>query len=117
MKAIIDIGNNQYSVDFNKKHDISIPLIFNGDQPNIYGVNIASSKPYQDNQFIGDTRRGGPCNFETYTLTPHCNGTHTEGIGHITKERVDILTSLKQEIIPSTVVSVTPKNTNENYIK
>ena len=78
MKAIIDIGLNQYSVDFSKKHDISIPLIFNGSQPNTYEVDIASSKAYEDGQFIGDTRRGGPCNFETYTLTPHCNGTHTE---------------------------------------
>ena len=56
MKAIVDIGTNQYSVDFSKKYDISIPLIFNGKQPNTYGVDIASSKAYKDGQFIGDTR-------------------------------------------------------------
>ena len=44
-----------------------------------------------DGQFIGDTRMGGPCNFETYSITPHCNGTHTECVGHITNERVSIL--------------------------
>ena len=116
MKAGIEIENKKYTVDFSKGIDISIPLNFNGEQPNTYGVEKATSKPYQDGQFIGDTRKGGPCNFETYSFTPHCNGTHTECIGHITDERIDILSSLNEEMIPSTLISVTPKITDENYI-
>ena len=116
MKAEVEIGNKKYNVDFSKGIDISIPLNFNGEQPNTYGVNRASSRPYQDGQFIGDTRKGGPCNFETYSFTPHCNGTHTECIGHITNERIDILSSLNEEMIPSTLISVTPRSTDENYI-
>lgn len=116
MRAEIEIGLKKYSVDFSKGMDISVPLFFNGEQPNTYGVDKASSKPYQDGKFIGDTRKGGPCNFETYSFTPHCNGTHTECIGHITDERVDILASLNDEMIPSTVISVTPTNTNESYM-
>ena len=115
MKAVVEIGNKKCQVDFSMGNDISIPLNFNGDQPNTYGVDKATSKPYQDGQFIGDTRKGGPCNFETYSFTPHCNGTHTECIGHITNERIAILDSLKEEIIPATLVSVTPRNTTENY--
>ena len=115
MKAIINIKGKKVEVDFSQGKDISIPLNFNGEQPNTYGVDKATSKPYQDGQFIGDTRKGGPCNFETYSFTPHCNGTHTECIGHITDERITILFSLDEEMIPSTLISVTPKNTNENY--
>ena len=115
MKALLDINGKNLEVDFSKGEDISIPLDFNGEQPNTYGVKKAYSEPYQDDQFIGDTREGGPCNFETYTFTPHCNGTHTECIGHITKERVSILSCLHEEMIPATLVSVTPKNTQENY--
>ncbi|HIE74437.1 MAG TPA: cyclase family protein, partial [Flavobacteriales bacterium] len=116
MKAEVEIGNKKYNVDFSKGIDISIPLNFNGEQPNTYGVERASSKPFQDGQFIGDTRKGGPCNFETYSFTIHCNGTHTECIGHITDERIDILSSLNEEMIPSSLISITPKMTNENYI-
>ena len=116
MKAEIAIGTKKYTVDFSKAMDISIALNFNGTQPNTYGVAKASSKAYQDGQFIGDTRKGGPCNFETYNFTPHCNGTHSECIGHITNERMDILSALNDEIIPSTLISVTPKSTTENYI-
>ena len=115
MKALIDTGGEKLEVDFSKGIDISIPLYFNGEQPNTYGVDKAISSPYQDEKFIGDTRKGGPCNFETYSFTPHCNGTHTECIGHITDERISVLSSLKEEFILSTLVSITPKSSSENY--
>ena len=70
---------------------------------------------YKDNTFIGDTRIGGPCNFETYKLTPHCNGTHTECIGHITKERIHIINSLNEEMIPSYLITIEPKKSKEQY--
>ena len=116
MKAKISLSSLDVEVDFSKGNDISIPLNFNGSQPNTYGVDKASSKPYQDGQFIGDTREGGPCNFETYSFTPHCNGTHTECIGHITDERIAILSSLQEQMIPSTLVSVTPKSSSEDLV-
>ena len=116
MNADVLINSKKYNFDFSKSLDISIPLIFNGQQPNTYGVAKASSVAYQDNEFIGDRRKGGPCNFETYIITPHCNGTHTECIGHITNERVSILSSLKDVFIASTLVTVSPKLSSDAYI-
>ena len=115
MKAVLFNGNNKVEVDFSKGKDISIPLFFNGDQPNTYNVNKATSKPYKDGQFIGDTREGGPCNFETYNFTPHCNGTHTECIGHITNERVSILNSLQEEMFVSSLITIEPEKSEEKY--
>ncbi len=115
MKGRFEIGRHQFEVDFNKGNDISIPLNFNGDQPNTYGVDKAVSKPYQDGTFIGDTRKGGPCNFETYSFTPHCNGTHTECIGHITDERIAVLSALKDTFFAATLITITPKTTTEAY--
>jgi len=115
MKAKFSFKTIDFEINFSEGNDISIPINFNGAQPNTYGVDGATSKPYQDGQFIGDTRKGGPCNFETYSFTPHCNGTHTECIGHITDERVSVLSSLNQEMIRATLVSVAPRNTTENY--
>ena len=115
MKALLDTEAKKLEVDFSEGKDISISLIFNGKQPNTYNVGKAISKPYRDGQFIGDTRKGGPCNFETHSITPHCNGTHTECIGHITKERISILSSLKEEMILSTLITVTPESSKENY--
>jgi kynurenine formamidase len=80
------LGDNLFAVDPNG-YEIAIPLLPNGEQPNHFGAEAASSEPLTCGAFTGDTRSGGSCNCETLTLTPHCNGTHTECVGHVTDER------------------------------
>jgi arylformamidase len=106
MICTVTIGTARYDVDLDSGMSIAIPLDFHGPQPNAYGVPAASAAPFEGGGFIGDTRRGGSCNFETLTLNPHCNGTHTECIGHITKERISIQRLLPGALFPATVLSV-----------
>jgi len=101
------------NVDFDSFIDISIPLNFHGPQPNVYGVAPAISKPCEASSLVGDTRRGGSCNFEQYTFIPHCNGTHTEGAGHITHERISIRDCLRDVFIPAVLISIEPVKTSE----
>jgi kynurenine formamidase len=89
--------------------DIAIPLQFNGPQPNTYGVPPAASKAFEGSGFVGDVRRGGSCNFEEYRFVPHCNGTHTECVGHITADRIAVHEILNESFIPATLVSVFPE--------
>jgi len=110
MELKFNVGKVEYSFDTSNPIDISIPLLFNGEQPNIYNVNIATSRAYETNGFIGDTRRGGGCNFEEHKLISHCNGTHTECVGHISFERISIHNTLKDLFIPSTLITVYPEN-------
>ncbi|MDQ3019563.1 MAG: cyclase family protein [Bacteroidota bacterium] len=119
MKINFEINSKEYSCDTLESIDISIPMIFSGEQPNTYGVAEAASKAVETADFTGDTRRGGSCNFEEYKLIPHCNGTHTECVGHISLERISIHDILKDSFIPSTLISVTPEkalDTKDNYI-
>lgn len=81
--------------------DLSIPLKFDGPQPNSFGVEPATAAACEYGDLVGDTRRGGSCNFERVTFIPHCNGTHTECIGHITDERISIKDCLKDVLIPA----------------
>jgi len=90
--------------------DISIPLKFDGPQPNAYGVEPASSTACEYGELVGDTRRGGSCNFERVTFIPHCNGTHTECVGHITNERISVRDCLQDIVVPAILVSVEPEN-------
>lgn len=118
MRALIDLHNVRVEVDLKYPIDISIPLKFNQDQPNTYDVEKAKSEPYRVGNIVGDTRQGGSCNFDKVTFIPHCNGTHTECIGHITDERVQINKVLKDAFIPSTLITVTPEKsteTNDTY--
>lgn len=89
--------------------DISIPLRFNGPQPNAYGVEPAHSEAVEAGTLVGDTRRGGSCNFERYTFIPHCNGTHTECVGHITNERISVRDCLREALMTARLVSVEPE--------
>ncbi len=107
MKLTLTHKDTRYLVGM-RSIDLAIPMIFNGNQPNTYGVPKATSEAFDGGGFVGDVRRGGSCNFETYQLTPHCNGTHTEGIGHIARERVAIHPILKDSFFPATLISVLP---------
>ncbi len=109
MQLKVTLGARPYQVNAADPIDISIPLVFNGYQPNTYGVPPATAAAYEDGRFVGDTRRGGSCNFESYRLTPHCNGTHTEGVGHITHQRISIHDILKDAFIPATLITVDPE--------
>jgi kynurenine formamidase len=118
MQISLNINGQTYQIDPDKFFDLSIPLHFNGAQPNAYSADRATSKPVEAGALVGDTRRGGSCNFEQYTFIPHCNGTHTECVGHITDERISILDTLKDVFITSVLISVEPESagdTNEGY--
>lgn len=108
MISTVTLEGSSWSVDFERSVDISIPLLFNGPQPNAYGVARAKSEPCSTGELVGDTRRGGSCNFEQYTLIPHCNGTHTECVGHVTNERISVRDCLRDALVPAQVVTITP---------
>lgn len=118
MNAFFQIDGKTFRVDDQNPMDISIPLRFNEVQPNAYGVERATSEPCRAGELVGDTRRGGSCNFEQVKLIPHCNGTHTECVGHITHERISIRDCLKDAFIPAILISAVPekaKETRETY--
>jgi len=114
MKISIKLNSKTYNIDISNPIDLSIPILFNGEQPNSYNVPKAKAGAYEDGDFIGDVRRGGGCNFETYIITPHCNGTHTECIGHITKERISVNDILEDIFIPSTLITCQIEKINES---
>ena len=98
--------------------DISLPLKFDGPQPNAYGVEPASAVACEYGDLIGDTRRGGSCNFERVTFIPHCNGTHTECVGHITNERISVRDCLKDILLSAKLISLEAQpaaECDENY--
>ncbi len=114
----VQFNDQNYKVDSEKPLNIAIPLDFNSAQPNSYGVERASSTACAAGEIVGDTRRGGSCNFEQIKFIPHCNGTHTECVGHITHERISVHECLKDAFIPAVLVSVLPEKvseTNETY--
>ncbi len=110
----IKLNDQTYEFDAAKPLDIAVPLDFGGAQPNAYGVEKATSIACQAGEIVGDTRRGGSCNFEQVKFIPHCNGTHTESIGHLTRERISVHECLRDAFVPATLVSVETANAAES---
>ena len=114
----IKFGRRTCEIDAAKAINIAIPLQFNGAQPNAYGVEQALSTACEAGEIVGDTRRGGSCNFEQIRFIPHCNGTHTECVGHITHERISVHECLKDTFIQAVLMTVAPvkaAETDETY--
>lgn len=51
---------------------------------------------------------GASCNCSTITLTPHCNGTHTECAGHLTRDAMDAHRVVPAGLLPTLLLTVRP---------
>jgi arylformamidase len=110
----VDIGGRRWSVaEDGPGHDISIPLRFNAAQPTFFGAAAASEQPLCAGSFVGDVRRGGSCNCSVHTFVPHCNGTHTECVGHITRERMSVRNLAVHHLSAALLITVEPQPSRE----
>ena len=91
MYARVPVDGREVSVDLARPVDLALELDFSGPQPRHFGAPRASSRPFETPGFgfKGSVERGSSCNCDLITIVPHCNGTHTEAVGHLTRERLD----------------------------
>lgn len=106
---VVEIAGRRWLADPARAIDLSMPLRFDGPQPSAFGAAAARGQALEAGSFIGDVQRGGSCNCCSYSLTPHCNGTHTECIGHITLERISVRDIAVDHLVPALLLSVTPQ--------
>jgi len=108
----VEIAGRRWQVS-SSGHDISIPLRFDAAQPTFFGAAAASAQPITAGSFVGDVRHGGSCNCSVHTLAPHCNGTHTECVGHITQDRLSVRDLAIRHLSAALLISVTPAPSTE----
>jgi arylformamidase len=106
---VVEIAGRRWLADPAGAVDLSIPLRFDGPQPSAFGAAAARGQALEAGSFIGDVQRGGSCNCCSYSLTPHCNGTHTECVGHITLENISVRDMAVEHLVPALLLSVTPQ--------
>ena len=93
-------------VDLAQPVVLAIEQHFAREQPRHFGAPPARSEPYAVPGFAGAVQRGASCNCSVLTLIPHCNGTHTECVGHLTAEAVAAQTVIPFGLIPAVLLSV-----------
>lgn len=101
--------NTEEYIDTDKGVDLSIPISSHSDSVNAWYVDPVKIEPVKSGSFVGDVNQGGTVNFKDVTINPHGNGTHTECVGHISKELFTINQCLKSFHHKAQVISVSPK--------
>ena len=105
--SIFQKGKN-YNIDFYQPIDISIPLSSDKNCVSAWYVNPMKLEAVENGDWIGDVNEGGSVNFRNITFNPHGNGTHTECVGHISKEFITINNCLKKFMFLAEVITILP---------
>lgn len=108
MKIQFQHNSKQYTADLSEPIDISQQLIEGPVQTKCFHAPDYKTSPVIAGDFIGSTQMGGFLNFLNVQINPHGNGTHTECVGHIAKEKYTINKALKSFHFIAKLISVTP---------
>ena len=113
---MITLIDNKYQIDLSKPIDISLPLSNTDSNPIAWYIEKPEMEPVKFGDWIGKVSEGSSTNFNTIFFNPHGHGTHTECLGHITREFYSINQCLKQFFFTAELISVQPENVNEDLI-
>jgi kynurenine formamidase len=117
LKTSIIYNNQSYELDLSKPIDISIPLSNTDENPIAWYIEKPVIEPVVFGDWIGKVSEGSSStNFNNIYFNPHGHGTHTECLGHITKEFYSINQSLKQFFFLAELISVQPELQNEDLV-
>lgn len=102
-------AGQQLRVDYSAATSLALELNFEALHPRHFGAPAASSTPLRVEGFEGEVVLGASCNCRSITLIPHCNGTHTESVGHLTLQQEALHTFVPFAPIPALLLSVQPR--------
>lgn len=112
MKAII----NNFKIDLSKPIDISLPLSNSDANPIAWYIEKPVIEPVTFENWTGKVSEGSATNFNNIFFNPHGHGTHTECLGHITKDFYSINQCLKQFFFMAELLSISPEERNDDFV-
>jgi arylformamidase len=108
MIATIAYQNELLKIDLSKPLDISLSIRGDDKNPIAWYLGAPKISPVRDGDFVGSVSAGASTNFNNIMFNPHGHGTHTECVGHISKEFYSINDVLKTFFFKAKLISVEP---------
>ncbi len=108
LSAIFKSSTEDYKVDMAKPLDISMPLQSGSKNAMAWYIDAPKIAPVVIDNWVGSVKEGASTNFNTIAFNPHAHGTHTECVGHITKEFYSINDCLKHFFFIAELITVNP---------
>jgi kynurenine formamidase len=98
--------SNTFTIDLSQPIDLSIVLHAEG--PRAWYAGKMRFAPVINQYFTGSVKLGGKVNFNDMFFNPHAHGTHTETLGHISRELVSIENALTRYWWIASLITLTP---------
>lgn len=116
MKATIQYNGTTFSADLSQPIDISIPLSDTDKNPIAWYIDKPVIEPVKMGEWIGKVSKGSSTNFNNIFFNPHGHGTHTECLGHITRDFYSVNQALKQFFFMTELISIAPRIQGEDFV-
>lgn len=116
MKTTIRHNDKEYQINLAKPLDISMPLRGNATNVNAWYVEHPKITPHQEGDFVGSISAGASTNFNDIWFNPHAHGTHTECVGHITREFASVNESLRRFFFLAEVITIAPGKLGADFV-
>lgn len=116
MIATITHKEQKIKVDLSKPIDLSLPLKHGENNPTAWYVPPVKMEAVVMGDWIGDIKKGGSVNFFNIYFNPHGHGTHTECVGHISKNKESVNNCIKTYFFTSQLISIDPEQRKEDLI-
>ena len=116
MKTTIQYSGTSFTVDLSQSIDISIPLTNDDKNPIAWYIDKPVIEPVTLGDWVGKVSKGSSTNFNNIFFNPHGHGTHTECLGHITRDFYSVNRALKQFFFIAELISVQPEERGEDLV-
>lgn len=113
MEIRLNLEQKSCTADLSKPLNLAIRLHPHYPQVNAFFAPLFETAPLRAGDFVGSTLLGSPVNFFNIKINPHGNGTHTECVGHIAKEKINISDCLKENHFFAQLISIFPELTEQ----
>ncbi|MGB5648384.1 cyclase family protein [Muriicola sp.] len=116
MIASITLKGQTHQIDLSKPIDISIPLRAAKSNVNAWYLGPPRIEPHTDGNFVGSVAQGSSTNFNDIYFNPHAHGTHTECLGHITREAQSVNAVLDRYFFTATLITIAPERVGKDFV-
>lgn len=116
MLITIEHLNKTYKADLSKPLDISLPLTADDQNPIAWYLEQPIIRPVAMEGWVGSVAEGASTNFNNIAFNPHAHGTHTECLGHITRDFYSVNKALTTFFFMAEVISVQPEVQGDDLV-
>jgi arylformamidase len=116
MKIQLEYKGKPFQVDLKSGMEIAIPLAAGPGHVLAWYLQPLTIEPVRMGDWVGEVKSGAAVNFRNIAFNPHGHGTHTETVGHISREDFPVQEHFRDFFCFATVVTIDPEKLQDDRV-